>query len=124
MSERLEKELGGLILADREAWVRSTIIEAHKRFVSRGVRRGAARRRMMTRMKEEEETATGFQTHPVLDMSESEGEEEEEEDEDEEEDEEEEEDHASLVRSSTPTRNRTALQPSDQHRRFRRGGWR
>ena len=33
VSERLEKETG-LILADREAWVRSTIIEAHQRFVS------------------------------------------------------------------------------------------
>tara|TARA_B100000405_G_scaffold45985_1_gene30222 strand:- start:132 stop:3215 length:3084 start_codon:yes stop_codon:yes gene_type:complete len=93
VSERLEKETGGLILADREAWVRSTIIEAHQRFVSeRGTPGGSpAKADDDEDEKEKEDDGDGLQTHPVLDMSESEGEEEEEDEE-----EEEEEDHASL----------------------------
>ena len=89
VSERLEKEAGGLILADREAWVRSTIIEAHKRFVSeRGTPGGSpARADDDEDEKEKEDDGDGLQSHPVLDMSESEGDDDEEEDD---------EDHASL----------------------------
>ena len=122
VSERLEKETGGLILADREAWVRSTIIEAHQRFVSeRGTPGGSPAKAdddEDEKEKEKEDDGEGLQTHPVLDISESEGDDDE--DDDDEDDDDDDDDNASLpslVDSDEESSGDSGPLP-DQHRRF------